>query len=179
MNALRHFLQMTRKKPAKPIKPTSLAITTSCRQCSATSRPMFVLCWSVSPVIQKSSTFVLVGISLAWGNQITEHYNNYFGLAVFRPDEAGHYRRQKTRFQALHAVMLDDIGTKVAEERVTLPPTWMLETSPGNCQAGYLLAEPLADGGVADRLMDALVFAHLCDREPMARVHDWHGCRWR
>lgn len=100
-------------------------------------------------------------------------HNNYFSLAVFRPDEAGHYRRQKTRFQALHAVMLDDIGTKVAEERVTLPPTWMLETSPGNCQAGYLLAEPLADGGVADRLMDALVAAHLCDpgaNGPRARL---------
>lgn len=90
-------------------------------------------------------------------------HNNYFSLAVFRPDEAGKYRRQKCRFQALHAVMLDDIGTKVAEERVTLPPTWVLETSPGNCQAGYLLTEPLTDGGAADRLMDAIVAAHLCD----------------
>lgn len=36
--------------------------------------------------------------------------NSYFSLAVFRPDEAGHFRRQKARFQALYAVMLDDIG---------------------------------------------------------------------
>jgi hypothetical protein len=41
--------------------------------------------------------------------------NNYFSLAVFRPDEAGQYRRQKARFQALHAVMLDDVGTKVPQ----------------------------------------------------------------
>ena len=72
--------------------------------------------------------------------------NNYFSLAVFRPDEAGQYRRQKARFHALHAVMLDDVGTKVAMERLTLPPSWLLETSAGNHQAGYLLREPLSDG---------------------------------
>jgi hypothetical protein len=100
-------------------------------------------------------------------------HNNYFSLATFRPDEAGRYRRQKARFQALHAVMLDDVGTKVAEERLTLQPTWMLETSPGNCQAGYLFKEPLTDGGVTDRLMDAIVAANLCDpgaNGPRARL---------
>ncbi len=99
--------------------------------------------------------------------------NNYFSLAVFRPDEAGLIRRQKTRFQALYAVMLDDIGTKVALERLTLPPSWLLETSPGNHQAGYLLGEPLADGSVADRLMNAIVAAGLCDpgaNGPRARL---------
>jgi len=89
--------------------------------------------------------------------------NNYFSLAVFRPDEGGNYRRQKTRFQALSAVMLDDVGSKVSRERLTLQPSWLLETSPGNCQAGYLLLEPLADGLVADRLMNAIVAAGLCD----------------
>lgn len=99
--------------------------------------------------------------------------NNYFSLAVFRPDEAGQYRRQKARFQALYAVMLDDVGSKVALERLTLPPSWLLETSPGNCQAGYLLREPLTDGLVADRLMNAIVAAGLCDpgaNGPRARL---------
>ena len=99
--------------------------------------------------------------------------NNYFSLAVFRPDEAGQYRRQKARFQALHAVMLDDVGTKVAMERLTLPPSWLLETSAGNYQAGYLLSEPLNDGSVADRLMNAVVAAGLCDpgaNGPRARL---------
>ena len=99
--------------------------------------------------------------------------NNYFSLAVFRPDEAGQYRRQKARFQALHAVMLDDVGSKVAMERLTLPPSWLLETSPGNYQAGYLLREPLTDGLVADRLMNAIVAAGLCDpgaNGPRARL---------
>ncbi len=99
--------------------------------------------------------------------------NNYFSLAVFKPDEAGRYRRQKARFHALHAVMLDDVGTKVSMERLTLQPSWLIETSPGNCQAGYLLHEPLADGLVADRLMNAIVAAGLCDpgaNGPRARL---------
>ena len=99
--------------------------------------------------------------------------NNYFSLAVFMPDEAGQFRRQKARFRALYAVMLDDIGIKVAMERLTLPPSWLLETSPGNHQAGYLLREPLADGGIADRLMNAIVAAGLCDpgaNGPRARL---------
>ena len=99
--------------------------------------------------------------------------NNYFSLAVFRPDDSGQYRRQKARFAALHAVMLDDVGTKVAIERLTLPPCWLIETSPGNHQAGYLLGEPLADGNAADRLMHAIVAAGLCDpgaNGPRARL---------
>ena len=99
--------------------------------------------------------------------------NNYFSLAVFRPDEAGHFRRRNARFHALHAVMLDDVGTKVAMERLTLPPSWLLETSPGNYQAGYLLREPLTDGAAADRLMNAIVAAGLCDpgaNGPRARL---------
>lgn len=99
--------------------------------------------------------------------------NNYFSLAVFKPDEAGHYRRQKARFHALHSVMLDDVGSKVATERLTLPPSWMLETSPGNHQAGYLLREPLTDGLATDKLMNAIVAAGLCDpgaNGPRARL---------
>jgi hypothetical protein len=99
--------------------------------------------------------------------------NNYFSLAVFKPDEAGRYRRQKARFHALLAVMLDDVGSKVPMERLTLPPSWLLETSPGNCQTGYLLREPVTDSLVADRLMNAIIAAGLCDpgaNGPRARL---------
>ena len=89
--------------------------------------------------------------------------NNYFSLATFRPDDTGRYRRRKAHFHALYAFVLDDIGSKVAAERLTLPPSWLLETSAGNHQAGYLLSEPLTDGLVADRLMDAIVAARLSD----------------
>jgi len=69
--------------------------------------------------------------------------------------------------------MLDDVGTKVAIERLTLPPSWLIETSLGNHQAGYLLREPLADGNAADRMMNAIVAAGLCDpgaNGPRARL---------
>ena len=106
---------------------------------------------------------------LPWCNKsgaypsLPAHANNYFSLAAFRPDKDGRYRRQKARFRALYAVMLDDVGTKVAMERLTLRPSWLLETSPGNYQAGYLLSEPLSNGAAADRLMDAIIAAGLCD----------------
>ena len=99
--------------------------------------------------------------------------NNYFSLAVFRPDDAGQYRRRKDQFVALHAIMLDDLGGKVPMERLTLPPSWLLETSPGNHQAGYLLSAPLSDGLLADRLVNAIVAAGLCDpgaNGPRARL---------
>lgn len=95
--------------------------------------------------------------------QLPAHHNNYFSLASFRPDDTGQYRRQKKNFQTLHAVMLDDVGTKVELERLTLPPSWLLETSPGNYQAGYLLERPTTDGKVADRLMNAIIAAGLSD----------------
>ena len=79
--------------------------------------------------------------------------NNYFGLSSYFNDEAGQFRRTKKTFAALHAVMLDDLGTKVARERVTLPLSWLIETSVGNYQAGYILADPINDASTADRLM--------------------------
>lgn len=107
------------------------------------------------------------------GSALSASANNYFSLATFRPDESGRYRRQKALFVGLHAVMLDDIGTKVDAERLTLSPSWLIETSPGNHQAGYLLREPLTDGALADRLMNAIVSAGLCDpgaNGPRARL---------
>lgn len=97
------------------------------------------------------------------GEELPTDTNNYFSLAVFRPDESGKYRRIKSRFHTLYAVMLDDVGSKVPHERLTLPPSWLLETSPGNFQAGYILSTPIADGPVTDRLMNAIVAAGLCD----------------
>ena len=100
--------------------------------------------------------------------------NWYFSLATFSPDAEGNYRRQKMHFAGLHAIMLDDIGTKAAERSRldALPPSWLLETSPGNYQAGYLLAEPLTDGKLAEELVKAIIAAGLCDKGadgPLAR----------
>lgn len=99
--------------------------------------------------------------------------NNYFSLARFKPNEIGEYRRKKSQFHTLHAVMLDDIGSKIPVDRLTLEPSWILETSPENFQVGYLLAEPINDSKLADQLMNAIVSAGLCDpgaNGPTARL---------
>lgn len=103
-----------------------------------------------------------------WGGaasflHLSENSNNYFSLAIFKSDETGQYRRRKSHFQGLCAVMLDDIGSKISMERLTLPPSWLLETSPGNYQAGYLLTEPLTNSKTADQLINAIINAGLCD----------------
>lgn len=89
--------------------------------------------------------------------------NNYFTVSSYYNDEAGQFRRTKKTFAALHAVMLDDLGTKVDRERVTLPLSWLIETSPGNYQGGYILAVAINDASTADRLMTAIIGAGLCD----------------
>ena len=99
--------------------------------------------------------------------------NNYFSLSRFKPNEAGEYRRKKSQFYELNVVMLDDIGSKVPFERLSLEPSWMLETSPGNFQVGYILSEPIRESKIADQLMNAIVHAGLCDpgaNGPTARL---------
>lgn len=140
-----------------------------------TDKLPIVVSFEGSPVsVSKSAWFGSVWNGKARADiSLPANANNYFSLAKFSPDEVGHYRRLKSRFHALYAVMLDDLGGKVALDRLCLPQTWLLETSPGNYQAGYRLSEPLVDGKIADRLMNAIVSAGLSDpgaNGPRARL---------
>lgn len=103
--------------------------------------------------------------------------NNYFSIATFDQKvvngEGNIYKRRKGHFHALHAVVLDDVGTKVPAERVTLPPSWALETSSGNYQVGFILAEPIAEAAEANALVNSIIAAGLCDEGadgPTARI---------
>ena len=89
--------------------------------------------------------------------------NNYFSIAAFNPNGNGQYKRQKKNFVRLHALMLDDIGTRVPLDRLTLKPSWLIETSVGNYQAGYILKDSVEDSELADQLMKAVVDAGLSD----------------
>jgi hypothetical protein len=135
------------------------------------NRPIVVSFTGDPGKVEKRSWF-----GQAWQSENTQfpsQNNNYFSLATFRPDEASQYRRQKSRFHALYAVMLDDVGSKVAMERLILSPSWLIETSPGNYQAGYILNAPLTEGALADKLMEAIIAAGLCDpgaNGPMSRL---------
>lgn len=101
--------------------------------------------------------------------------NNYFGVSSYFNDAHGQFKRTKQTFAALHCIMLDDLGTKIDPDRLpaSVPLSWLLETSPGNHQGGFILAEPVTDAGLADRLMAGIINAGLCDpgaNGPTARL---------
>lgn len=124
-------------------------------------RPVVVSFTGHPNKVPKSSWF-----GRAWDPEtvnLTTANNNYFSLAVFCPNEAREYRRQKAQFRGLYAIYFDDVGTKVDADLITLPPSWRIETSPKNFQVGYILSEPLVDGKKADCLMKAIIAKGLCD----------------
>ncbi len=91
--------------------------------------------------------------------------NAYFSLGAFRTNEQNQYRRIEGLFGGLYAIGLDDVGVKVTDlERLAgLPPSWNIETSPGNYQIGFILAEPITDIAVAKALTQAIIDAGLSD----------------
>jgi hypothetical protein len=68
-------------------------------------------------------------------------WNAYVAVSSFRADPAtGEFRRRKAQFARLHALMIDDAGTKVSLARARrLAPSALTETSPGNYQAWLFL----------------------------------------
>ena len=91
--------------------------------------------------------------------------NAYFTISTYHAGDDGVVRRRKSNFVAQHAIMLDDVGTKVPFDVVeTIEPTWLIETSLGNYQAGYVFRDPLTDMDEASRLMDAIIAKGLCDK---------------
>lgn len=90
--------------------------------------------------------------------------NNYYCISSHYPGNDGKVKRRKSHFAALHTIVLDDIGEKVPIDRVSLAPSYSIETSPGNFQYGYILDVPIEDAAAADRLMIAVIDAELCDK---------------
>ncbi len=100
--------------------------------------------------------------------------NWYVAPAVFVPDDQGRYRAQKRFGRAVYAVMLDDLGGKIPLPRIAAcPPSWLLETSPSNFQAGYIFATPVTDHKQAEALKDALIEAGLCDAGASGATARW------
>lgn len=111
-------------------------------------------------------------------DQVAEHLsaanNNYFGCASFYSGDDGAFKVRKAKFAACHFLMLDDLGTKVAMERLTgFELSWLIETSPGNHQGGIILADPLTDGALAVRLLTAMIGAELCDKGATGPLSRW------
>ena len=99
--------------------------------------------------------------------------NNYVNCSSFYHGDNGSFRALKGKFAACHFLMLDDLGTKVDLDRFEdFDLSWLLETSPGNYQAGIIFDKPIIEGAEAERLLNTLIDANLCDagaKQPLAR----------
>ena len=125
--------------------------------------------------------------AVAWGARVpgdplAAERRHWFGFPITRgarlgplfPDNMNNYlvvssfvtggRRRKSDFAALHAVMIDDIGTKVRQRAIRLTPmSAAVATSPGNWQGWYFLTEPEHDRVRAETLINGLIDSGLAD----------------
>lgn len=74
--------------------------------------------------------------------------NAYFSIATIKATD-NTPKRRKTHFGRMACVVLDDATPDDAA-------SWVLETSPGNHQVGYVLGEDVSDVGIAERLQKEL-----------------------
>lgn len=90
---------------------------------------------------------------------LTPGFNQYFTISNFYADETGQARRRKSLFRHTRVIVLDDVKEKLAMDQVQkLPrPAWILETSPGSEQWGYILDNPCNDRAKVENLLDGLV----------------------
>jgi len=83
--------------------------------------------------------------------------NNYLSVSSFHPTVNGERYRRKVSFAGLHAVMIDDLGTKLPMTDLRMQPSVLVQTSPGNYQAWLFLEEPIRSLPAAERLIDQMI----------------------
>ena len=71
----------------------------------------------------------------------------YFSTSTIKRNANGALRAKNDNFISLRVIVLDDIGTKVPVSKLPkkLKPTYIIETSEGNFQYGYVLETPVTD----------------------------------
>ncbi len=107
-------------------------------------------------------------------SQCPPDHNNYFNCSTFRRDLDGTIRAKKANFASYAATVLDDVGSKVAFDRLEgIQPSWIIETSPGNFQVGFIHEKPLQDLGLIDRLHRALRARGLSDPDALNGATRW------
>jgi len=86
-------------------------------------------------------------------------YNQYFTISNFYCDDQQQARRRKALFRHTPVIVLDDVKEKLSMTEVSkLPrPAWILETSQGSEQWGYILDTPCTDRARVENLLDGLV----------------------
>lgn len=106
---------------------------------------------------------------IAWlGNHfvnydIKDHANQYFTISLFNETSDGLARRRKELFKATYCIVVDDVGEKIPLELMLdkAAPSWILETSPGSQQWGYILSIPCDNRKEVENLLKGIV-ANIC-----------------
>jgi hypothetical protein len=93
--------------------------------------------------------------------------NNYVCVSSFTRGPDG-WRRRAEQFGAGLAFMVDDLGTKIPLEPLmsTAQPTALVETSPGNFQAWYMLADPITRYDEFAALLSAFIHRWAGGKDP-------------
>lgn len=88
-----------------------------------------------------------------------EESNQYFTISLFNRDDKNTPRRRKALFIQTNVIVLDDVKEKLSMSEVSkLPkPSYILETSEGSEQWGYVLNEPCTKRSKVENLLDGLV----------------------
>jgi hypothetical protein len=92
-------------------------------------------------------------------------WNNYFCVGLVNTPGL----RRIENFEALRALVVDDVGPKVAPGEVQGllgEPTYKVETSPGNEHWGYVLDPPVTDRTRGDALIDAIIVVLFGGKDP-------------
>lgn len=89
-----------------------------------------------------------------------------FAVGVMKDDASG---RLGSQWSHTPVIVVDDVGEKVTDEAVRDAlgePSYVLQTSLGSRQFGYMLREPLHDGAVQARIMRAITIGLFKGIEP-------------
>ena len=100
--------------------------------------------------------------------------NWYFSPGLYEPDSNGQPRAKREHARSVYVICLDDVGTKVDMQVLdALAPTWLIETSPENYQAGYAFDQPVEDLDYVGELKQKLIENGLCDPGATGGVARW------
>lgn len=96
---------------------------------------------------------------------INDAGNNYVSNSTFSAAEDGRPRRRGDCWSGMWLVLLDDIGTKIDKQAaLRLPPSCLVETSPGNFQGWLFLATPERNADKANTLLQGIAAAGAGDK---------------
>ena len=103
-------------------------------------------------------------------NSVDEFCNVYLCVSAMRKNARGEFRRRKENFAGGLLLMIDDIGegkgSKFPRSVLDpLPPTAMIETSPGNFQGVYMFDRLVDDMEEFDSLIRAFIHRQFLDSD--------------